>query len=67
MLHFDWNDKTKKTKNNNQTKVQHYINDGKNFKAHILCKIHFYMVFGHTCVLEVCEHIHSTMIKIHQL
>ncbi len=27
----------------------------------------FYMVFGHKCVLAVCEHNHPTMIKIHPL
>ncbi len=37
------------------------------FKGHLLCKIHFYMVFGHKCVLAVCEHNHPTMIKIHPL
>ncbi len=36
-------------------------------KGHLLCKIHFYMVFGHICVLTVCEHNHPTMIKIHRL
>ncbi len=33
------------------------------FKGHLLCKIHFYMVFGHKCALAVCEHNHDTMIK----
>ncbi len=32
------------------------------FKGHLLCKIHFYMVLGHKCVLAMCEHNHPTQI-----
>ncbi len=35
-------------------------------KGHLLWKTHFYM-FGHKCVLAVCEHNHPTLIKIHPL
>ena len=31
------------------------------FKGHLLCKIHFYMVFEHKCVLAVCEQIHPVV------
>ncbi len=34
-------------------------------KGVIGCKIHFYKLFEHKCVLEVCVHIHPIMIKIH--
>ncbi len=37
------------------------------FKGHLFSKIHFYMVFGHKCVLAVCEHNHPTIINIHPL
>ncbi len=30
-------------------------------------KIHFYMVFGHKCVLAVCEHNHPKVIQMHPL
>ncbi len=33
------------------------------FKGDIRCKIHFYMVFEHKCVLAVCVHNHTIMIK----
>jgi len=33
-------------------------------KGHLLCKIHFYMVFKHKCVLAVCEKNYPRMIKI---
>lgn len=36
-------------------------------KGDIGWKIHFYMVFTHKCVLEVCGYNHSTIIKIHPL
>ncbi len=35
------------------------------FKGVTGCKIHLYMLFEHTCVLDVCVHIHPIMIKIH--
>ncbi len=47
--------------------VHFWLDHQKYFKGHLLCKIHFYMVFGHKCVLAVCEHIHTTMIKIYPL
>ncbi len=34
-----------------------------NLKGTYYAKIHFYMVFGHKCVMAVCEHNHPTMIK----
>jgi len=34
-------------------------------KGHLLWRIHFYMVFEHTCVLAVYELNHPKMIKIH--
>ncbi len=46
-------------------KILHFHSNQIIFKGHLLCKIHFYMVFGHKCVLAVCEHDHPTMIKIH--
>jgi len=36
-------------------------------KGHLLCKIHFYMMFEHKCVLAVCEQNHPRMIKIHSV
>ncbi len=36
-------------------------------KGNLSCKIHFYMLFGHKCVLAVCVHNHPIMIKIHPL
>ncbi len=37
----------------------------KSIKGYIRCKIHFYMVFKHKCVMAVCVHNHLIMIKIH--
>ncbi len=37
------------------------------FKGDVLCKIHFYKVFEHSCVAAVCENIQPIMLKIHQL
>ncbi len=36
-------------------------------KGNLSCKIHFYMLFGHKCVLAVCVHNYPIMIKIHPL
>ncbi len=44
-----------------------YINLATLVKGHPLWKIHFYMVFGHKCVLAVCEHKHPTMIQIYPI
>ncbi len=42
------------------------FNDVNNLlKGVIGCKIHFYMLFEHKCVLAVCVHNHPIMIKIH--
>ncbi len=35
------------------------------FKGVIGCDMHFYKLFEHNCVLEVCVHNHPIMIKIH--
>ncbi len=36
-------------------------------KGHLLCKIHFYMLFEQKYVLAACVHNHPIMINIHQL
>ncbi len=45
----------------------HFKKKKKDFKGDLLCKIHFYKVFEHSCVAAVYENHQPIMLKIHQL